>query len=75
MDSRFPKILGTAVINEKGQVVIPVEARTTMRIAPGSRVVIMSVPNKDALMILKAEEVEAMVKNFTDALNSKEENK
>jgi AbrB family looped-hinge helix DNA binding protein len=75
MDSRFPKILGTAVINEKGQVVIPVEARNTMRIAPGSRVVIMSVPHKDALMILKAEEVEAMVKNFTDALNSEEENK
>jgi AbrB family looped-hinge helix DNA binding protein len=75
MENRFPKILGTAIVNEKGQVVIPVDARNTMKIAPGSRVVIMSVPHKDALMILKAEEVEAMVKSFTDALNLREENK
>lgn len=75
MDSgHFPKILGTASLNEKGQLVIPAEARHKLGLAPGSRVVIMSSHQKPALILFKAEEVEAMVKNLTDALGTENNN-
>lgn len=75
MDSEhFPKILGTATINEKGQLVIPAEARHKLGLKPGSRVVIMSSNQKPALILFRSEEVEAMVKNLTDALSLGNEN-
>jgi AbrB family looped-hinge helix DNA binding protein len=66
----FPKILGTATLNDKGQLVIPVEARNSLELTSGSKVVIMSSPGKPALILIKAEEVEAMVKDLADALNN-----
>jgi AbrB family looped-hinge helix DNA binding protein len=64
----FPKILGTATLNEKGQLVIPVDARNSLDLMPGSKVIIMSSPHRPALILLKAEQVEEMVKNLADAL-------
>lgn len=64
----FPKILGTATLNEKGQLVIPVDARNSLDLKAGSKVVIMSSPYRPALVIIKAEEVEAMVEDLTNAL-------
>ncbi len=66
--SDFPRILGTATINEKGQIVIPAEARASLGLEPGSRVVVMSGKHRPALIILKAEEVEAMLRDMNDAL-------
>jgi AbrB family looped-hinge helix DNA binding protein len=65
----FPKILGTATLNEKGQLVIPVEARNSLGLSAGSKVVIMSSPYRPALVLIKAEEVEAMVKDLANALH------
>ncbi|HET7673796.1 MAG TPA: AbrB/MazE/SpoVT family DNA-binding domain-containing protein [Candidatus Saccharimonadales bacterium] len=76
MDSHhFPKILGTASLNEKGQLVIPASARHKLGLSAGSRVVIMSSNKKPALILFKAEDVEAMVKNLTDALGADSENR
>lgn len=69
-DHSFPKILGTATLNEKGQLVIPAEARADMNIGPGSKVVIMKSAHSQALIVLRAEEVEAMLKDFSGALNN-----
>jgi AbrB family looped-hinge helix DNA binding protein len=69
----FPKILGTATLNEKGQIVIPVEARNSLDLSAGSRVVIMSSQDRPVLILVKAEEVEAMVNNLSNALNSDEQ--
>ena len=71
MTKAFPHILGTATLNDKGQMVIPREARQELGLTAGSRVVIMGSANKPALIILKAEEVEAMVQDLTNALNQK----
>ena len=57
-------------MNDKGQLVIPVEARNALGLAAGSKVVIMSSPDKPALILLKAEEVEAMVQDLANALHS-----
>jgi AbrB family looped-hinge helix DNA binding protein len=66
----FPKILGTATLNEKGQLVIPVDARHQLGLTAGSRVVIMGRPEKPGLVLLKAEDVEAMVQKLADALQT-----
>jgi AbrB family looped-hinge helix DNA binding protein len=66
----FPKILGTATLNEKGQLVVPVEARSKLGLKPGSKVVIMSSTQRPALVLIKAEELEAMLQDFSDALNN-----
>jgi AbrB family looped-hinge helix DNA binding protein len=66
----FPKILGTATLNEKGQLVVPVEARGKLGLKPGSKVVIMSSTQRPALVLIKAEELEAMLQDFSDALNN-----
>jgi AbrB family looped-hinge helix DNA binding protein len=66
----FPKILGTATLNEKGQMVIPAEARNSLGLQPGSKVVIMGSKQRPALLIFKAEEVEAMLKDLSDALQN-----
>jgi AbrB family looped-hinge helix DNA binding protein len=68
MSHPFAKILGTATLNDKGQLVIPAEARQDLDLGPGSKVVIMKSPDKQALILLKAEEVESMIKDMTDAL-------
>lgn len=66
----FPKILGTATLNEKGQLVIPAEARADMGLKSGSKVVIMGSTERHALVILKAEEVEALLQDFSNALSN-----
>lgn len=65
----FPKILGTATLNEKGQLVIPAEARHEFGLEAGSKLMIMKSPHRPALVLIKAEEVEAMVKHLADALD------
>jgi AbrB family looped-hinge helix DNA binding protein len=71
MQTGFPKILGTATLNDKGQLVIPAEARHSLGLNAGSKVVIMSSPTRPALVLLKAEEVEAMVRDLANALADK----
>jgi len=73
--AHFPKILGTATLNEKGQLVIPVEARNSLGLSAGSRVVIMSNPQRPALTLLKAEDVESLVRDMSDALDSVNDDK
>lgn len=70
MHSSFPKILGTATLNDKGQLVIPSEARHALGLGSGSKLVIMSSQQKPALILIKAEEVEAMIKDLSDALDN-----
>jgi len=67
---QFPKILGTATINEKGQLVIPADARKDLNIKPGDKLVIMSSQHKPALIMVKAEEIEALVQGLSQALNN-----
>jgi len=73
--NHFPKILGTATLNEKGQLVIPAEARNELGLESGTKVVIMKSPRKSALILIKAEHVEGMIKNLADALNDIKEKK
>jgi AbrB family looped-hinge helix DNA binding protein len=73
--THFPKIVGTATLNDKGQLVIPVEARNELGLTPGSRVVIMSNPERPALTLIKSEVLETMVRDLNEALDSADQSK
>ncbi|MDE1924676.1 MAG: AbrB/MazE/SpoVT family DNA-binding domain-containing protein [Patescibacteria group bacterium] len=62
MTSSISKIYGTAVLNAKGQVVIPSEARISLGWKPGTRVVIMSDRDVSGVVILKSDEVVRRIK-------------
>lgn len=55
------KIYGTVVVGARGQVVIPADARKSLSIKPGDRLLVMSKFNK-ALGFIKAEDLEGLIK-------------
>lgn len=59
---------GTATIGERGQLVIPAEARAEMGFEPGDKVLIMKHPIHPGLMLFKIEAVREFVDDFNDSL-------
>lgn len=49
------KFYGAVVVGERGQIVIPAEARRAMEIAPGEKLLILGGFQDNGLMIIKAE--------------------
>jgi AbrB family looped-hinge helix DNA binding protein len=72
-DPRKPTIYGTAVVNDKGQVVIPADARADMGLQPGTRVIIMATPIAGSVAIVDAKVIEAQTDVWTNALGMKDE--
>ncbi|MCX6013634.1 MAG: AbrB/MazE/SpoVT family DNA-binding domain-containing protein [Chloroflexi bacterium] len=52
---RTPKFYGAVVIGERGQIVIPAEARRDMNFTAGEKLIVMGGPQ--GLMIAKAESI------------------
>jgi len=53
LEERMPKFYGAVVVGERGQIVIPAEARRDMQITPGERLIILGSPQENMLMITK----------------------
>lgn len=68
MPPGLPKMLGMAVVGEKGQVVIPADARKAIGIEPGSRLVVLSAPNGEGLVLVPAESLESLMLQATEHL-------
>ena len=66
-----PKIYGTAKMNEKGQLVIPSEARDELGFNPGTRFLIIGTPTGGALIVMKAREAEDQMKDVSKILGYK----
>jgi len=62
-----PTFYGSMTVGERGQVVIPAEARRDMDIAPGTKLIVMGgSPHKKMLILAKAEYVTALMTKITD---------
>ena len=62
-----PIFYGSMTVGERGQVVIPAEARRDMDIAPGTKLIVMcGGPHKNMLILAKAEYVTALMTKITD---------
>ncbi len=69
MNPMKSKIYGTTTMNEKGQVVIPAEARTELGLEHGSRLAIIKAPFGDVLLVIKTEVLETQIQSLISALN------
>jgi AbrB family looped-hinge helix DNA binding protein len=62
------KIYGTTTMNDKGQIVIPAEARSEIGLEPGSRLMVLRAPFGNAVVVVKTETIEAQMKSWGAAL-------
>ena len=60
---------GSATVGERGQVVIPADARTQLGIHAGDKVLIMRHPHHKGLMVFKVDAVREFIDEFTQAVN------
>ena len=59
---------GAVTVGERGQVVIPAEARKRFDISPGDKLLIMSDPGKQALMLCKIGSLKDFMTSFQEGL-------
>lgn len=59
------KLFGTATVGEKGQIVIPVEARNDLDLKVGDKLLVVSGPGNQGLLIMKPD----VIKKFAKKMN------
>jgi len=59
MKMSHPEFYGSTVVSDKGQVVIPVEARNALGLEKGEKLLVMGI-DKDGLMLMKVSAFEQM---------------
>ena len=57
LSARTPKFYGAVVVGERGQIVIPAEARREMNFVTGEKLLVLGDPHGHGLMIAKAESI------------------
>ena len=74
-DSNFKKDMcfedrfyGTATVGERGQIVIPAEARKRHQIETGDKLLIMGAPSGKGLMLCKIDEIRDFMTMFLQGL-------
>jgi AbrB family looped-hinge helix DNA binding protein len=67
-----PKFYGTAIIGERGQIVIPAEARREAELTPGTKVVVLGGPHGKMLMVLKADSIAEMMAHMMEHMTKLE---
>ncbi len=60
-------VSGTAVLGERGQVVIPIEAREKLKLKAGDSFIVMA--HNDAIVFLPKKKMEDFVRHITAKLN------
>lgn len=61
MESHF---YGLATVGEKGQIVIPSEAREALKLEKGEKLLVMSGPNRNMLMLAKPAQIEQFIQKL-----------
>lgn len=59
---------GAVTVGERGQVVIPIEARKRFNIEPGDKLLIMGDPGKRGLMLCKLDSMRDFMRLFQEGL-------
>jgi len=64
--------VGAVTVGERGQVVIPADARKKLDIHTGDRLLVMGHPNREGLMLFKIEAVREFLSHLTVGLSMAE---
>ena len=68
IEENGPKFYGATTIGERGQLVIPAEARKDFQMTPASKVLVFGNPQGGGLLILKAENITKLLAKATEML-------
>jgi len=68
MDPRDVEFYGTVKVGERGQIVIPSQARKAFDIKPGDLLLVVSPPMMDAVALIKAEIVKELIEKMNRGL-------
>jgi AbrB family looped-hinge helix DNA binding protein len=60
------KLFGTATVGEKGQIVIPVEARNDLDLKVGDKLLVVSGPGNQGLLIMKPDVIRKFAKKMNE---------
>jgi AbrB family looped-hinge helix DNA binding protein len=63
------RFLGITTLGEKGQVVIPAEARKRMKLKKGDKLMVVS-PHANAVILIRASQLESLAKSFAKRIES-----
>ena len=63
-------ILDTVSVNDKGQVVIPAQARSILDIEPGDKLIVMVHPTKQGVLLMKPDGLESAAKGMLEKLSN-----
>ena len=67
-------LYGIATMGERGQIVIPIEARKKMGLTPGEKIIILSHPSEAGLVLFKADTMREFMTAMLEKLNHTEAN-
>jgi AbrB family looped-hinge helix DNA binding protein len=73
LEAEIPKFYGATTIGERGQVVVPAEARKDLNLSPSTKIMVFSAPMGEGLLIVKADSVAEMLAHATKMLSGVEE--
>jgi len=62
-------ILGFVTVNDKGQVVIPADARVASNIQSGDKLLVMMHPSKEGIVLIKPDSLETIAKQILSQVN------
>jgi AbrB family looped-hinge helix DNA binding protein len=57
--------LGSATVGTKGQIVIPADARTSMKVKEGDRVVVLRGPREGSILIFRVDSFDKLLEKAT----------
>ena len=61
---------GSVTVGERGQIVIPAEARTELGYGPGDKLLIVRHPNHKGLMVFKLDHAKQFLEELSNAIDS-----
>lgn len=74
MTERDTRIYGTVKVGDRGQVVIPAEARKDLNIKPGDLLLVMAGRNRRGIAMVKADAMRELAGRIMQGLEVAEEN-
>ncbi len=66
----LPRLYGATTMGERGQIVIPAEARRDLKMSPSSKLLVFGNPKGGGLLIMKVDDVGELVSQVNQMLKS-----
>ncbi len=66
----LPRLYGATTMGERGQIVIPAEARRDLQMSPSSKLLVFGNPKGGGLLIMKVDDVGELVSQVNQIIKS-----